>query len=237
MYKILITTSGKGSRLKELTKNTNKSLIQVNGKKVIDYVIQSYNPSLELVVTIGYYGKKVKKYLQDTYPARKITFVTVDPFDGPGSSSAYSLLQAKPYLRCPFILHCNDTIVKRGIPSPERYNWNGGSTGNDPAVFNTESYSSFTTVKGYMKTINPKGALHFDYFHIGLAGIKDYNAFWINLERAYQRNPNDGTLNDVSSIKQMLKKGYKFKIIKFPEWYDTGNPVCLQNAVSTLKRI
>ena len=41
-YKVLITTSGLGSRLGELTDYTNKSLVRVTDKPAISNIIESY---------------------------------------------------------------------------------------------------------------------------------------------------------------------------------------------------
>jgi len=38
-YKVLITTSGLGSRLGELTNYTNKSLIRIANKPAISYIV------------------------------------------------------------------------------------------------------------------------------------------------------------------------------------------------------
>jgi NDP-sugar pyrophosphorylase family protein len=224
MYKVLITTSGTGSRLKELTKKQNKALITINNKTVISYIIEAYPKKTPLVITIGYFGEQVKKFVQDKYNDRDISFVTIDNYDGPGSSLGYSMLQAKTKLQCPFIFHCNDTIVlNQAVPSPEKFNWNGGATGNDPTIFNTVHYSSFTVEHGNMKLMQPKGAKEYDFFHIGLVGFKNYKVFWEELQKAYDANPNDSTLNDVVAIKKMIKQGYTFKSVEFKDWYDTGN--------------
>jgi len=235
MYKVLITTSGTGSRLKGLTQNTNKSLVEVGGKKVIEYIIDQYNPLLELVITIGYFGDKVKKYVTQKYPERKITFVTVSPFEGTGSSLGYSMLQAKDYLQCPFVFHCNDTIVEKDIPSPEFTNWNGVSKGNDPAIFNTENYSSVLVKDSMVTALQMKGAEKFDSFHIGLVGIKDFEEFWKILGELYFKNPTDSTLNDCAAIIIMLQKGIIFKALNFDIWHDTGNLMSLENAQKSLK--
>jgi choline kinase len=237
MYKVLITTSGTGSRLKELTKDTNKALIPLMGKKIIDFIIEKYPEEIELILTVGYKGELVKNYVKKKYPTRNITFVTIDLFEGPGSSLGYSMLQAKELLQCPFIFHCNDTIVLDQIPSPSNYNWNGGAKGNNPHIFNTTHYASFNVKNGNMESIQPKGASSFDYFHIGLAGFKDYQEFWSKLESEYKQNSNDSALNDVAAINQMLQKNIPFKAVEFKNWYDTGNLDGFNNAKKTLTKI
>jgi NDP-sugar pyrophosphorylase family protein len=55
-YKLLITTSGVGSRLGDITKYTNKSLIKVGSKPVISHIVDLYPEDIEIVVTLGYFG-------------------------------------------------------------------------------------------------------------------------------------------------------------------------------------
>jgi len=221
MYKILITTSG--SRLGELTAKTNKSLVLLNKRPVINYIVDLYSPDIESVITLGYFGYKIRDYLIKAYPGRKFTFVWVDKYQGDGSSLGYSMLRAKDKLQCPFIFHCNDTIIKGSLPSPEKFNWNGGSKGLDPELFNTKYLSSFTIKDGYMKQMNRKGASEWDLFHIGLVGLKDYKDFWSALGKLYNANPNDSSLNDCAAMQLMVNKGIKFKAIELKKWYDTGN--------------
>lgn len=223
MYKIIITTSGTGSRLKGITQNKNKALIDVGNIKVIDHIINSYNSNLELIITVGYFAKEVTSYIKKKYSDRSIRFIPVEPFEGPGSSLGYSLLQAKNSLQCPFVFHCNDTIIKGNIPSPEHTNWNGVSNGLNAKIYNTNNYSSVVVENGHIKKIQMKGAKEYDAFHIGLVGIKDYKEFWEKLENNYKKNPLDATLNDVSAISEMIQEGLLFKAIEFKEWYDTGN--------------
>src|SRR6185436_15978389 len=117
-YKVLITTSGIGSRLGELTKNTNKALIKVAGKPALSYIIDSYPKDMEFVVTVGYLKEQVIDFIKSNYPHLNVTFAEVDKFDGPGTSMGYSMLQARKYLQCPFIIQCNDTLVFEAIADP-----------------------------------------------------------------------------------------------------------------------
>ena len=55
-YKVLITASGLGSRLGNLTKFTNKGLVRIGKKPALSYIIESYPDDVEFVVTLGHYG-------------------------------------------------------------------------------------------------------------------------------------------------------------------------------------
>ena len=90
-YKVLITTSGIGSRLGDLTSFTNKCLVRVGKKPAISYIVERYSDDIELVITLGHYGGQVKDFLELTYPNKNFTFIEVDKFDCEGSSLGYSL--------------------------------------------------------------------------------------------------------------------------------------------------
>ena len=51
-YKVLITASGLGSRLGNLTKFTNKGLVRIGKKPALSYIIESYPDDVEFVVTL-----------------------------------------------------------------------------------------------------------------------------------------------------------------------------------------
>ena len=60
-YKVLLTTSGIGSRLGNLTKFTNKSLVRIGDKPAISHIIDSYPDDVEFVVTLGHHGSQVQQ--------------------------------------------------------------------------------------------------------------------------------------------------------------------------------
>ena len=218
-YKVLITTSGIGSRLKELTKIMNKALVKVAGKPALSYILESYPKDMEFVVTVGYLKEQVIDFIKQNYPQLKVTFAEVDKFDGPGTSMGYSMLQARRFLQCPFIIHCNDTLVFEPIPDPSKENWNTGTYGPS-----TKAYTSFKILKdGYISKIADKGAADYDLLHIGFVGVKDFGLFWESLEYLYNKDPNDGVLNDTRTMNVMIDKGAKFKPVEYKLWLDIGN--------------
>lgn len=227
-FKALITTSGLGQRLGDLTKYTNKSLIRIGKKPSIDYIIGAYPKDTEFVITIGHFGNQIKDFIKIAYPDLKVTFVEIDKYQGPGSSLGYSMLQAKKYLQCPFIFHCNDTIVSEEIPAPAE-NWNGGFKGKSSA-----NYSTFTISENGVGYINDKGALEYDFIHIGLVGIKDYQSFWYNLESLYlgsiYKDPQETSFNDCKVINAMIGEGKSFEVREFKTWLDIGNADGLNQA-------
>ena len=136
-FKVLITTSGIGSRLGELTKYTNKSLIRIGKKPAISYIVESYPKQTEFVITVGYYASHVVDFLTLAYPERKFTFIYVSNYSDKGSSLGYSMLQAKEELQCPFIFHASDTIIEGDIKYDVDSNWVGYSQKSDTSQYRT----------------------------------------------------------------------------------------------------
>lgn len=218
MYKVLITTSGIGSRLGDLTSYTNKCLVRAGNKPAISYILENYDEDVEFVITLGYYGNHVKDFLKLAYPNKKFTFVEIDNYNEIGSSLGYSLLKAKDHLQCPFIFHASDTIVLEKIPNPT-LNWLGYSY--------KDNFSQYRTIElNSALKIYEKGDLSSSAIYIGLAGINDYNSFWINLEKEYLKNPNNSNLSDCHAINNFLNADWK--TFEFKTWLDIGNVSALK---------
>tara|TARA_B100000035_G_scaffold245676_1_gene214310 strand:+ start:10750 stop:13284 length:2535 start_codon:yes stop_codon:yes gene_type:complete len=211
-YKVLITTSGIGRRLGDLTKYTNKSLIKVGDKLAICHIIEKYNKYVEFVITLGYYGSFVKDFLELAYPDYYFNFVWVDKYQGEGSSLAYSLLQTIDVLQCPFMFNCCDSLTKDKIIIPNQ---------NTLFVNNIKSgtlYSTVNTIHDNVSKINNKGEINFDFIYTGISFIKNYKEYWDIL-----KNNNNGIESgDVEVIQKMLKTN-KFKYIELFNWFDSGN--------------
>ena len=220
-YKVLITTSGIGSRLKELTKETNKALIPINGRATISYVLDSYQKDVPIVVTLGYLGDQVKDFLLKNHSDRAIEFVTVDKYQGEGSSQLYSTLAAKNSLQCPFIFHACDTIILEKVPEPSQ-DWIAGYVVPRENI-DISQYRSHKVGDEYVLEVQDKGASHFDSIHIGMIGIKNYQLFWQTADELYANDPMNSALGDVPVVEAMMAKGLKFKWIPFKTWLDTGN--------------
>ncbi|PWB39040.1 MAG: hypothetical protein C3F02_00265 [Parcubacteria group bacterium] len=236
-YKVLITTSGTGSRLGDLTKNTNKVLVLINNKPIIYYLLKSYPIDVSVVITLGYLGSQVKEFLVKNFPKRKFEFAIVDNYEGPGSSLGYSLLQAKEHLQCPFIYQACDTIVVDPIPQPD-HNWIGGYVADWPkSDLILDQYRTHTVNNGKIVILNEKGIKAFDSVHIGLDGIHDYQSFWKNLEDIYKADWLNSGLSEVHVLENMIKQGTDFQWMPFPVWLDTGNPSALEKTRNFLKAV
>lgn len=228
-YKVLITASGIGSRLGEITRYTNKAMVRIGEKPAISYIIESYPKDTEFVITLGYFGKQIKDFLSIAYKDRSFEYVEIDKYNGQGSNLVYSILKASPFLQCPFIFNACDTIVMEPVPKPVN-NWIGGYVGKESA-----NYRSFSVLNGRVQKLYEKGVLYPDYLHIGLVGINDYKNFWQILEKIYKEEKYNQQLSDVHVLSNMISNNINFKIKEFKTWIDTGNAISLCKAREKMK--
>lgn len=220
-YKVLLTTSGLGSRLGNLTKFTNKSLVRVGDKAVISHIIDSYPDGVEFVVTLGHQGSHVKQYLMLAHPDKKIQYVEIDNYMGEGSSLLYSISQCEEYLNCPFVFHACDTILPNNYIKNVNFstNWSIGGSGK-----NSQSYRTINCINGKIISLNEKGEKNFDYIYVGVSGIKDYQSFWKQVKQILITIKTN-ELSDCHVIRNMND----FYVVPITEWYDIGNIDSLKN--------
>lgn len=224
-YKVLITTSGIGSRLGDLTKYTNKSLVRIGNKPAISHIIENYPPHTKFVITLGHYGNHVRDFLNLAYTETPFEFVEIDKFEGSGSSLVYSISKTEELLQCPFIFHACDTLTTDEIPLPDT-NWLGSYQSGK-----TENYRSLTLGPNHIVSrINEKGEFNYDYAYMGLAGIYDYKIFWEELKKILEERNWEEQLSDCHVINNM---DVPFKCHVFKTWFDIGNSSSLNESRNT----
>tara|TARA_B100000787_G_C16192047_1_gene298141 strand:- start:761 stop:2323 length:1563 start_codon:yes stop_codon:yes gene_type:complete len=216
--KLFISTAGIGSRVSGLGVVPNKSLLPINYEAIITKILDKFDNNIEVVIAIGHQANLVKNFLKLAHPEKKIRFVKVDKYKGPGSGAGYTLSFCKKYLQCPFIYTACDTITIEK-PKFEKFNWVGVSKTKITERFlifekkSKFSGYSFFNKKRYFEISKTKKI--FDAF-IGLANIYDYKLFWKGFEVNKQLSDNE---LQFSNGLHLLSN--KIKLKKF-KWLDTG---------------
>ena len=211
-YKVCILAAGPSRRIGDYSDHVHKAILPVNFKAVISYIIEKFPDDVEIVIAVGHRKETIIEYLSVAYPERKFTFVEIEKYIGPGTGPGQTLLECKDHLDCPFILTTADTIVTESIPAPTE-NWFGIAPTSDPERYTTVEIenNTITEIIDKQKTTNT-------HAFIGIAGIKDYDDFFLALE----------TNNDVIAGEVQVSNGFKGllnKRITAKEftWFDTGS--------------
>lgn len=218
-YKVLVTTSGIGSRLGDLTDYTNKALVRIGDKPAISHIIENYADNASFVITLGHFGNHVRDFLEMAYPDKIFEFVEVDNYSGPGSSLAYSIMQAKDRLQCPFIFNACDTILSNDylVMDSIHENFCIGSQVED-----SSQYSTLIVDGEKVRQIKEKGEINYDAAYVGICGIKDYELFWDEMEKLLGEDKSNPSLFDGNVINRMLDRA-DFLYMETSGWFDMGN--------------
>lgn len=210
---VFIPTAGVGSRLKKLTKFINKSLVRVNKKPAIAYIIEALPQNSEFIIALGYKGDLVQKYLTNTYPNKKFKFVWIKKFEGDGSGLGLTLLNCKNLLQKPFIFCSCDTIVK------EKINFSSQNTIVYDKRENKLQYRTIEIKNEKAIRLLEKGKdTKTSQPYIGLAYIQDWKEFWTIMEKGGEEAIKDG---ESFVLRHFAEKGRLFA--KQYTWFDTGN--------------
>lgn len=100
--------AGEGKRMRPLTLERPKPLIEVAGKPLIEHVLDALPPEVEeIIIVVGYKGDMIKERLGDSYKGTPIRYV----HQWMQAGTAHALSLARPFLNGRFLLLNADDIV------------------------------------------------------------------------------------------------------------------------------
>ena len=122
--KAVILAAGKGSRLKDLTNDTPKCMIDVLGQPLIDRTISALIGCgvTEIVIVAGYQHEKLTGHLKKRFHNVRLTFILNPEYQT--KENIYSLYLTIPYLADDDVLllnsdiFCENALLKQAIAEP-----------------------------------------------------------------------------------------------------------------------
>ena len=91
----IILAAGEGIRMRPLTLETPKPLLNVTGRPIIEHIITAFPADVtELIVVIGYRGEQIQTFLGDAFRGRTVTYVWQKKPEG----TARAIQLCRPYL-------------------------------------------------------------------------------------------------------------------------------------------
>ena len=181
----VILAAGMGKRLKELTQNSTKCMVKVNGQTLIERMLTQIEKRdfSKIVIVVGYEGQKLIDYISTLNIKKPIVYVENPIYDK--TNNIYSLSLAKDYL-CEedtmlfeSDLICEDSVIDVLLDDPrdtlalvDKYeSWMDGTCvkiADDDSIeaFVPGKKFKFNEIKSYYKTVNIyKFSKHFSQTH------------------------------------------------------------------------
>ena len=109
----IIIAAGYGSRLRPLTSDTPKSLVEIDGKSIITYPIDALVTAgiTDISIVVGYRANEITDYLRKHYPS--LNFSYNEDYDG---DNALSVFAAHSFIGTdPFVLAMGDHLISPSI--------------------------------------------------------------------------------------------------------------------------
>ena len=104
----VLMAAGKGVRMRPLTNDKPKQLVEVAGIPLIDHVLGVLPDVIdEVILVVGYKAEMIQEYLGDTYNGKKIQYV----HQWMQAGTAHALSLARPFLNGKFLLMNTDDIM------------------------------------------------------------------------------------------------------------------------------
>lgn len=110
----VILAAGKGTRLGDLTKSLPKTLVELNGRPIIDYILSSLNPRVfsEVIIVGGYEFEILRGYIKKYGEGLKIRIVENKDYE---KGSILTVQKAFPYFSDSFLLFNADHIYPKVV--------------------------------------------------------------------------------------------------------------------------
>jgi len=106
----VVPAAGEGTRLRPLTAEQPKGLVEVAGKPLLSHVFETLREMgvTEIIVVVGYRGEQIRDHYGDRFGDLPLTYVTQAERLG----LAHALLQAGPAIDGDFVLHNGDNVAR-----------------------------------------------------------------------------------------------------------------------------
>lgn len=111
--KVVILAAGKGTRMRELAKETPKPLLKYKNKTLLEHKFENLPSNTEeIILVIGYLGEKIKETFGNSWNKIPIKYIEQKEMKG----TAHALFECKEYLNVPFmVLMADDLYDKKDL--------------------------------------------------------------------------------------------------------------------------
>lgn len=213
----VILAAGKGTRLRPLTDTTPKPLIDINGRPLLEYVLEALPNNVDgITIVIGYLGEHIKEHVGESYKGIPVRYVVQARLDGTGG--ALELLQ-RDITEATLVVNADDIYAKHDLARLTQFPLAVLARLTDSAVANPFEVSSANLLRGFIakRDIIP-GAT---YWQNCGAYMIDPRYF---LEPIVEVPVRDGVEASIPHTLAALAAHEKVHVIEATSWMPVGTP-------------
>jgi glucose-1-phosphate thymidylyltransferase len=217
--KAVIPVAGIGKRLRPQTITVPKALLNVAGKPILGYIVDSLIGMgvTELILIIGYRGDMIREYMTGTYDV-ETHFVVQE--EQQGIAQAVSL--ARPYADgSVLMIILGDTIIETDFSSIPRAGDHvlGVREVVDPRRFGICEINGDVITNIVEKPKKPKSNLAL----VGLYYLRDSTQLFETCAELIEKNiKTKGEYQITDALQLMIERGVEFRPLEIEGWYDCG---------------
>lgn len=125
--KAVVPAAGEGTRLRPLTADRPKGLVNVADKPLLEHVLEALprKKTEEVIVIIGYRGGQIVEHFGDAYRNIPLTYVKQEQQLG----LAHAIRQAAPHIDEPFLVLNGDNVFLGGIEDVRQHTRDEATSG------------------------------------------------------------------------------------------------------------
>tara|TARA_Y100000310_G_C20606792_1_gene775905 strand:+ start:257 stop:979 length:723 start_codon:yes stop_codon:yes gene_type:complete len=115
--KAILLNSGVGRRLKPITDNTPKCLVEINEQTILGHEIDNllHHNIKDFIITIGPFGDKIKNFVKEKYPDLNVEYVYNPKFES--TNYIYSMWLVKNFIDDDVLIMHGDMVFDKKLLS------------------------------------------------------------------------------------------------------------------------
>ncbi|MFH1722565.1 MAG: sugar phosphate nucleotidyltransferase [Candidatus Altiarchaeota archaeon] len=228
--KALILAGGEGSRMRPFTYEMPKGLIPVQGKPLLQHILELLRKSelRDVIISIGYMGEKIKEYFGNGSKFG-LNISYVEEKEPLGTAGCLRL--AKEHLKEPFLMFNGDVIANINLPDMVSFHEENNAIATialtpveDPSRYGMAHLRGPKILSFEEKPKKKKGEPQ-----LVNAGIYILNPEVIDYL------PNGKSMMETDLFPKLAKEGKLFGYPFEGQWFDTGTPQAYERAIKKWK--
>ncbi|EKE25073.1 MAG: hypothetical protein ACD_5C00306G0005 [uncultured bacterium] len=222
---LVILAAGRGTRMKDLTSNVPKPMLEINGKPILAYKLEALPREIdEVIFVIGYLGNQIQKYFGNEFAGKKISYIVQEQLNGTGGAT----FLVKDLIRNDFLVMMGDDLyLKEDIEKLIKHDLAVlGFEVTDPRRFGVIVEDEKNNLLEIVEKPDVDGPA------LANVGLYKLNKKFFDYSLASVGNGEYGLPQTIAK----MVKDFEIKVEKTKAWFPIGNPDDLEKAEDVIHK-